>query len=199
MTSFVTLSKSRPKGQPRKEVLLPLTREGKMPKRRRPVEMKSAYLTPAKRELLVAKTEPCVKIGKSTIPGAGKGVFAKCDLPRGFQMPYMGKTFKGSFDQITRLIRGDSKTTDLLLYIFHDEASRTVIDGHPRFNQSISNVAFRVNEPPKGSRANCTFENSKGWAKWFSPISVVTRRRVKEGDELFVDYGEVYDRSHYGV
>jgi len=170
-----------------------VTVPGRIALKRRYVDVFSSYLSSHKRGLLKKHLEPYVRVAKSTIPGAGVGVFASQDLPKGFQLPYIGKVYKGEFDQIVKAI---GQTNDLL-YIFHDESNNLVIDGHPRYNSIACNVCFRINEPPKGTKASLEFVSSKGWAKELSTISARATRKIKKGQELFVDYGDQYDRSHY--
>lgn len=166
---------------------------GRIALKRRQVQIFSSHLSTRKRELLKKHIEPFVEVRKSTIPGAGVGVFACQDLPKGFQLPYIGKVYKGEFDQIVKAI---GKHNDLV-YIFHDETNDLVIDGHPRYNSITCNVCFRINEPPKGTKASFDFVSSKGWAKNLSTIVARSVRKIKKGEELFVDYGDQYDRSHY--
>lgn len=125
--------------------------------------------------------------------GVGEGVFARQDLPKGFQLPYIGKLYKGEFDNIVKVI---GRNNDLV-YIFHDESNNLVIDGHPRYNSIQCNVCFRMNEPPKGTNPSFDFVSSKGWAKDLSTIVARSVRKIKKGEELFVYYGDQYDRSHY--
>ena len=170
-----------------------VTVPGRIALKRRKVEIFSSYLSCRQRDLLKKHLEPYVEVRKSTIPGAGVGVFAAQDLPKGFQLPYIGKVYKGEFEQIIKAIGKDND----LLYIFHDESNRLVIDGHPRYNSIGCNVCFRINEPPRGTKASLDFVSSKGWAKDLSTISARVTRKIKKGRELFVDYGDQYDRSHY--
>lgn len=165
----------------------------KRPKRLK-VVVESSFLSPEKRTILKGHLDGHLKLKPSTIPGAGSGVFAAKDLPKGFQLPYLGKVYHGKFDAIIEVM--DAKEEDLL-YIFHDEKNSLVIDGHPRYNSLACNLAFRINEPPKGQTASLDFVSTKGWAKDFSTICARTVRPIKKGEELFVDYGESYDRSHY--
>ena len=165
------LSKNLAKGHPTTEVVLV---KGRAAVKRRKVEICSSFLPLDKRHLLKKHLEGFVAVKPSTIPGAGSGVFAAQDLSKGFQLPYMGKIYKGEFDNIVRLI-GDQD----LLYIMHDDENSLVIDGHPRYNSVACSVAFRVNEPPKGTKASMDFVSAKGWAKEFSTISARTTRKVK--------------------
>jgi hypothetical protein len=154
------------------------------------VRITSSYLTPYKKGVLERKVGSCLKVMKSSIPKAGKGVIALTDIPRGFQLPYQGKVYKGKWDDITPLI-------DDFTYVYHDEEKGYVVDAHPRYNHTLYNVGFRVNEPPKGGKPNASFKDSRGWASMISPVSIVTTRPLKAGDEVWVSYGDVYDRSGY--
>jgi len=166
---------------------------GRIALKRRHVQVFSSYLSLHKRVLLDKHLGLSVKVRKSTIPGAGVGVFATQDLPRGFQLPYLGKVYKGEFDQIIKAI---GRRNDLM-YIFHDETNDLVIDAHPRYNSIGCNVCFRMNEPPKGRKASFEFVRSRGWTKDLTTIVARSVRKIKKGEELFVDYGDQYDRSHY--
>jgi len=142
----------------------------------------SPALTPFKRSRLKSRIQGVLEVKKSSIKKAGKGVFACKDIPRGFQIPYIGKVYDPD-------VEFDDYTYTLLA-----EDGRS-IDGNPSYNRSPYNVAFRVNDPPKGNRPNCKFEVSKGWTVIFSPMSIQTNRNISAGEELFVDYGPGYVRS----
>lgn len=142
----------------------------------------SPVLTPFKKRRLESKIQGVLKVKASSIKMAGKGVFACEDLPRGFQVPYIGKVYEPGiefYDYTYTLLAEDGRS----------------IDGNPIYNRSPFNVAFRVNDPPKGKKPNCRFEVSKGWTTIFSPMSIQTTRKICAGEELFVDYGPDYERS----
>lgn len=180
--------------------LLLLKKDGTPHKRPKHVQVRTSFLCRYKSRLLESKLGIYVCVRKSTIQGAGLGVFASTVLPKGFQIPYMGKMYVGSFEDASMLIRSqNAHKKSPMSYILHDEDTRTVIDGHPSYNVTKHNVGFRINEPPKGTKANTVFITSEKWAKRFSPVSVRTRRVIKENEELFVYYGDSYDRSFYSV
>jgi hypothetical protein len=160
-------------------------------KKRRKVEIWSSYLSRQRRQELKDHLEDFVQVKRSSVKGAGVGVFAKKDLPKGFQVPYLGKLYRGEFELIVKLLDGNA------LYIMHDDENSIVIDGHPRYNSLACNVGFRINEPPPGTKPSMEFVSTTGWAKAFTTISAKTTRKVRKGEELFVDYGDSYDRSHY--
>lgn len=68
------------------------------------------------------------------------------------------------------------------------------------------NPIAMINEPPKGSTANCCFYTwtrqkdiipySKSKDALYA-ITVHATRDIKPGEELFVHYGDYYSRSHY--
>ena len=178
--------------------ILILKKDGTPHKRPKRVQVRSSYLSPYKTNLLESKVGMYVCIRTSTIQGAGQGVFASVNMPKGFQIPYIGKMYVGSFNNASILIKSQNAYKKApMSYILHDEDTRTVIDGHPSFNVTKHNVGFRINEPPKGTKPNTVFTISESWAKLFSPVSVRTIREIKENEELFVYYGDSYDRSFY--
>lgn len=150
----------------------------------------TSHLSPRKRALLKKNLEDSLTLARSSIKGAGKGVFATKDLPKGFQIPYFGKLYRGKWKEIEPFV------TDFT-YVFHDEEEAYVIDAHPRFNRCASNFGFRINEPSRGKKPNSAFKTSTKWASLIAPISIVLTKSVKAGEEIWVYYGSEYDRSDY--
>lgn len=145
-------------------------------------------LTPYQRMLLENHLSSTVAVKRSTIPLAGKGVFALRDLPKNFFIPYTGKRFE-SWEEYEET--GNDST-----YSMEVCEGGMIIDGHPRYNRSRYSVAHRINEPPQGEKANVSIDFQKGWAKKVSPIGFRTTRPIQKGEELWGDYGEDYERDY---
>ncbi len=58
----------------------------------------------------------------------------------------------------------------------------------PRWSTTLA----MINEPPPGGDVNCRIEES------LKDAFVVAERDIGPGEEIFLDYGPLYDRSSYG-
>lgn len=115
-----------------------------------------------------------VRIGPSTIPGAGNGVFATIDIPAKRVLGrYHGKLLsKAEFD--TQY--GDKQATYVLL-IGKDKYVDAQDPQHRNWTAIINDSRGT------GQRPNCAFT---------SVGSIKTVRRIAAGDELFIQYGKAY-------
>lgn len=117
-------------------------------------------------------------IKKSTIPNAGKGLFAKINIEKGTDiLEYTGK--------ITSWKEANHKDGKNL-YIFYVNRNH-VVDASVKGN----NLARYVNDAEglskiKGLSNNCVYEikNKK--------VILVATKKIKSGEELFVEYGKGY-------
>lgn len=105
-------------------------------------------------------------VSKSTIPGAGKGLFAVTNLPMGTKIPYTGDHLAtDSHTDHTYCFRLDEKTC---LY-------------------ATTCLARYVNDT-----YNTTFHTNMRWRITNDRVYLETTRRIKSGEELFIRYGSEY-------
>ncbi|MBP9887382.1 MAG: SET domain-containing protein [Leptospiraceae bacterium] len=133
--------------------------------------------------------EKDLQVLKSKIPGAGKGVFAKVDLPMGEVLgPYTGR-FISEAEHIKLAQKGEWQ----YLMGLEDCVSKytngfTVIDGR------YGSIMTIINYAPK------EFQNVR-YHKICEPpfVQIVTTKPIKAGAELYVDYGPdyIYDFMEY--
>jgi hypothetical protein len=117
-----------------------------------------------------------LRIGRSTIPGAGLGVLATRALPKHTRLLYAG-------DLVPLASERDGGP------YFLELTKRTAVDA-ARTNAGDGRW---VNDPRgSGKRANCKFAVHRGRA------SVQTTRALAAGEELLVSYGGGYWRYHAG-
>lgn len=140
------------------------------------------------KRLITSHLADAIEVKRSTIEGAGKGVFAKKFLPRNFFIPYTGKRY-ANYDEF--LATGNDPT-----YVMETEEGGMVIDGHPRYNRCKYSVGYRINEPSLKRLANVEILEQKGWSRKVSPIGFRTTRPIQAGEELWSWYGEDYVRDY---
>ncbi len=103
--------------------------------------------------------------------GAGLGLFAEQDIPKGeFIIEYFG-----------REISADEHYTSKSKYLFEINSKKT-IDGAIR-----ENIARYINH---SCRPNCEVEIKKG------RVCVFSKKNIKAGEELAYDYGKEYWNEH---
>mmetsp|Transcript_12276 Transcript_12276/g.40308 ORF Transcript_12276/g.40308 Transcript_12276/m.40308 type:complete len:175 (-) Transcript_12276:65-589(-) len=150
--------------------------------------LKTSFLTPFKKDLLRKRMEGVLEIRSSSIKDAGKGVYACVDLPRGFQIPYLGRIACGA--EAKSLWKGSDFS--YLMQISDDrfdaKGARPLIRGDGRYSKSKFNFAYRINEARVKRDANVCICDSQKWAKMFSPMTLRTTRAIAAGDELFAWY-----------
>lgn len=117
-------------------------------------------------------------VKKSKIKGAGKGVFAKIDIPKGTVLGwYRGKYLtEKQFEKLP-----DSKT-DYVWYI----NDNLYVDGS---KIKKNNMLIYVNGAKTKAQKKKINVDSHNYRKkiWYK-----TTKKIKKGDELIVDYGEEY-------
>lgn len=118
-----------------------------------------------------------ISIKKSTIPGAGLGAFAKCDLPKGIIIgEYLGKIFKPDKEDPNSAYKFEVLNST-------EDAVIKIIDG--RYKKYSSWVRF-VNTTPTENDANCFF------TQIYKRIFLCTQENIPKGQEIFAWYGESY-------
>lgn len=126
------------------------------------------------------KRAAAVEIGDSTVPGAGKGLFARRNIPAGQHVtPMLGYAYCDDEDGLAERERAAG----------HGEGNAYV---HPDGRLHLANaanccLARYANHKPR-SQANAEFVNFNGrmWIK--------TKSDIAKGDEIFVTYN---DRMHF--
>ncbi|KAJ2491864.1 hypothetical protein IWW37_001942 [Coemansia sp. RSA 2050] len=136
-----------------------------------------------------------VEVKPSTIPNAGNGLFAVCDLPGGIPLGfYFGVPMtEDEFDSLKEKVGLASHYS--IMY------RKTVLDATDKDGMPYTDpdgpmyCPFHfMNEDREGQRYNITFlEGAK-----VNQIICLTSRAIKRGEELFVSYGDEVDRSHWG-
>jgi len=118
-----------------------------------------------------------IKIKKSTIPGAGLGAFANCDIPSNVIIgEYLGKIYTKNEDPNSayKFAVWDENDEDKLVKI---------IDG--RYKKYSSWVRY-VNTTQTDKEANCVFDQQN------RRIFLRSKKNIPKGQELFAWYGEEY-------
>jgi len=88
-----------------------------------------------------------------------------------------------------------TKTYTADIVIDPTSATGELADAVPWILNSVSmipTILCRINEPGRGGDVNVVAEEGE------DSVAFVLERGVKEGEELFLDYGPYYDRSKYG-
>lgn len=144
-----------------------------------------------------------LEVKRSNIPNAGEGVFAKKDIPRGTVLgQYPGRA------------RSDTEMTAKVMvaplarqYCFMSKPGILLdpTDGTGRPSSTpvpgawwpwkIDYTLSLVNEPPKGA-GGTTIEVVDDPHDRYG-LLFVADKDISQGDELYIDYGLDYDRSHY--
>uniref|UniRef100_A0AAU7YQV2 SET domain-containing protein n=1 Tax=Micromonas commoda virus TaxID=3057169 RepID=A0AAU7YQV2_9PHYC len=129
-----------------------------------------------------------LEIKESTRPGAGLGAFATRDIPAGLDLGrYYGVIVNEEPEDPTYAWRVESDHRDILGRPYHVERH---VDAKPM----TQNNPLRYVNSPVGKEENWlinTGHKQKGSAR-NGCMHYYTKRKIKKGEELFVDYGEVY-------
>jgi len=125
------------------------------------------------------------------IEGKDKGLVATVDLPKNSRLPYLGKEItQDTYDNFVRRseISPEKKWTEYIMGT--TKKPKTYIDAHPRYKDSHSWLASRVNEPSPRQKANMVirYENKL-------PV-LVTVKRIPAGTELRLHYGDDFVRNY---
>jgi uncharacterized protein len=121
-----------------------------------------------------------VVVKKSTLPGAGKGLFTKVDVKKGERiLEYLGEI-------ITEAELDRRAENDIYGYAFYI-SKKKCIDAYytPEALARFANDARGIVRIP-GVKNNCCYEiwKQRGWIK--------AERNIKAGEEIFVSYGAEY-------
>jgi len=172
---------------------------------------------PAKRQEVhrefVSDESLCIR--PSTVEGGGMGLFAARDIPAGSLMgPYRGQiTLESTFNRDVppelraRINRYAFSTTNVKnpgVYVLDPTWGTGMWSPEP--SPGRRNMVAAANEPPFGTRANVRarwVSNEGGLDPYQDPnvlcIFFEACHEIRAGSEIFVRYGEVYDRQGYTV
>ena len=141
----------------------------------------------------------------SSVPGAGRGLFVEADLPAGYVLgAYPGRLInRNAYQQKLSCAPNAAEYCWQLSscdgVLDPTDAHGQLLDVLPLLDPlpislpgAVPTTLALINEPSPGLDVNVdTFE--QGW-----DLSFVLNRDVRCGEELFLDYGPMYDRSSYG-
>lgn len=124
---------------------------------------------------------PGLEVKESGVGGGGGGLFATVDLQPGTMIPLLGKRLSK-----TQLALQRAKGSLTHGWIYHGGESG--IDGRPEINpyKGVGSFGLAVGMMPNEhttKKHNCVFKMDH----------LVTGRKIKAGEELFVYYGEQYE------
>jgi len=153
-----------------------------------------------------------LEVKESTVPNAGKGVFAKTDLPDDLAIPYFGE-----------LLSSEKKAVNKGSHVGTNTACphQYVVDAHPSLDKRGAFITGMVNEPGEGMNPpNMMMVGVKEWdidkpskqlpSLWCRAwrnfeqnnklesggIYFFTLRDIKKGEELLTFYNEEYQRNY---
>lgn len=159
-----------------------------------------SYLAYEKRPRGSARDD-LIEVRQSNIPGANLGVFAKKVIPQGTTI---GR-FPGFLTTAEAALA--SKTSDKARalakkYMYAINEEQVIDPTNPEGGVDLE-ISFlfglikvdttiaRINEPPVGGDVNVYTKIDQ------SGVIVTAERNIFNGEEIFMDYGRVYDRSDY--
>jgi hypothetical protein len=117
-------------------------------------------------------------VKRSTLPGAGKGLFTKTFIPKNSRIV----EYKG---EVTSWKEADHKDGNNL-YIFYVNKNHVIdADGNKKFLARYANDA-RGFSKVKGLSNNSQYQNYNG------RIYITATRDIEAGSEIFVGYGKAY-------
>ena len=123
-----------------------------------------------------------LKVKKSRLPGAGKGLYTTSPIRKGdLIVEYKGErmTWKGA-------IRRYGKNVDFAAYLYY-VSNKKCVDA-AKTKDELARYANDAAGPTrlKGIRNNCEYKNVKGVPH------IIAKKKIPAGSEIFVDYGADY-------
>lgn len=139
---------------------------------------------------------------QSTIPAAGRGLFATKTLPKGYVLgaypgrirsgeEYRAKVYQYPETKIYGWVMDSGSVLDPTDAQGRLLPALDLVEGLPIPGLSVSTILALVNEPPGGGDRNLIIDEQG------TDVKFVTEREIDSGEELFIDYGRSYDRSSY--
>ncbi len=123
-----------------------------------------------------------IELRKSTIPGAGTGVFCKQAIPKGMDLGYYRGEIITPEEHERRHVKKGYGEYVLIATDMDNDKEKVYIDA-----KTHSNWTSRVNAPKGTGRKPNIYWDSYG--------HVFSSRNIKAGEELFANYGAPYWRG----
>ncbi|KAL7529930.1 hypothetical protein ACHAXR_004822 [Thalassiosira sp. AJA248-18] len=120
--------------------------------------------------------EDSLKVAPSTIPDAGKGLFATSHIPKGVNVCYY-TGYRHHYQSQKRL-----KNREYILNLQNDG----FVDPFPTKDV----LARFINDPKNEDQCNVKFEYIEEPGIWYCPV--VAQRDIAAGEEVFISYGPRY-------
>jgi hypothetical protein len=166
-------------------------------------------------QLFVRENEQ-IQVKPSLVPGAGLGLFAKTNLPKGLALgtypgvivpPQANRNKLQQYPQCEYFVWRFSDNQ----YVIDPTNAQGILEDYcvgGTLGQFLSIWLFqtilkpfwkvpttlcRINEPPKGMDVNVVTEENRQ----DRTVTFLLERNVMAGEEFFIDYGLTYDRSMY--
>jgi hypothetical protein len=131
------------------------------------------------------------------IPGKGRGVAARRELPANGRLAYVGQIIdQAAMERLCERAKREPARR-LTEYLMAEGRAGFYIDAHPRLPERRSSwIGGLVNEPAPGETANMVIGRQRfGHDNRLRPV-FITVRHVREGEELTVNYGRAYTRAY---
>ena len=126
-----------------------------------------------------------VVVGKSTIPNAGLGLFADCDITEGERI--RGASYGGRIMNFNEAKKIPVNAKDYVMALH--------LNVHVDAKEHFGYMASYINDTYKTDKSrNCKFLKMSVENR----ASVVAMRDIKKGEELFAEYGSGYWRARNG-
>lgn len=123
-----------------------------------------------------------IKIDKSLIPKAGKGLFATTDIPQGIFITYYSGVILDEFPE-------DNPLYAFELRIPTNRKKGLYIDGSKPIHKD--HLGYLINHYPKGKNVDISY-NSNPKRNPNRLIKFISTRKIKKGEEIYWDYGPDY-------
>lgn len=145
-----------------------------------------------------------LRIGTSNVPNAGRGVFADADLPAATVLGAYPGMLRTPADYEQKRLAAPAASS--YCWVLDDSSALDPTDEQGVLLEPLPRLAFGkaltlgavsttlalINEPALGMDVNVVTAQSG------SILTFSTGRDIARGEELFLDYGPLYDRSAYG-
>ena len=125
-----------------------------------------------------------LELKPSLIPGAGLGVFAKADFDAGIILcEYRGAVFLRETEKEIIKLNNRCLTLNNNGFIAGNNCIATYVNDIIDLEESKKNKEFIKH---KDKDYNCSYQRT------YSKMFIVSTKPIKEGEELYVDYGKNY-------
>jgi SET domain-containing protein len=132
----------------------------------------------ANEKTYMALLEKQLYLKKSSLPGAGKGLFTKADIPKGTLIV----EYKGRIHTWDEIKHEDGRNA----YLYYINSKR-VINAKPH-----KTALARYANDAKGWSQTKGLRNNAEYVEKHKRVFIKSTRRILKGDEIFVGYGREY-------